>query len=235
MAGIAAAIISQPTAAQPKHAALRQHAAASFVRRRPFTKAAPSPCPSRGRLQIVAAVKKAAVKNVVCSKTLVVKPGKEDQVAKLCKTLVEFSHDRMRDRGSGINAFECSQDNWDKNVFHFWERYESNTHLGRHNTAPEFKSFMEKVQPLLEAPVGMALYEWRDGQLGNAAMQGGPKGEGGLDDATGASGSSGGASMKQTSATVDLTNIEEEPGERKDSWGLTFKLPWLKNNKKDKK
>ncbi len=53
---------------------------------------------------------------------------------------------RMRDRGSGINAFECSQDNWDKNVFHFWERYESNTHLGRHNTAPEFKSFMEKVR-----------------------------------------------------------------------------------------
>ena len=30
--------------------------------------------------------------------------------------------------------------------------------------------------------------------------------------------------------------IEEEPSERKDSWGLTFKLPWLNNNnKKDKK
>ena len=52
----------------------------------------------------------------------------------------------MRDKGSGINAFECSQDNWDKNVFHFWERYESNSHLGRHNTAPEFKTFMEKVR-----------------------------------------------------------------------------------------
>jgi quinol monooxygenase YgiN len=51
----------------------------------------------------------------------------------------------MRDRSSGINSFECSQDNWDKNVFHFWERYESNTHLGRHNTSDEFKRFMEKV------------------------------------------------------------------------------------------
>eukprot|EP00798_Chlamydomonas_sp_ICE-L_P020313 gene20313-27069_t len=37
-----------------------------------------------------------------------------------------------------------------------------------------------------------------------------PKGEGGLDDATGASGAAGGASLKQTSATVDLTNMTEE-------------------------
>ena len=32
----------------------------------------------------------------------------------------------------------------------------------------------------------------------------GPKGEGGLDDATGAGGSGGGASMKQSSGAVDL-------------------------------
>jgi hypothetical protein len=30
-----------------------------------------------------------------------------------------------------------------------------------------------QVQPYLEEPVGMALYEWRDGQIGNAAVQGG--------------------------------------------------------------
>ena len=35
-------------------------------------------------------------------------------------------------------------------------------------------------------------------------MAAGPKGEGGLDDATGASGAAGGAGLKQTSATVDL-------------------------------
>ena len=33
----------------------------------------------------------------------------------------------------------------------------------------------------------------------------GPKGEGGLDDATGASGAAGGASLKQSSSTVDLS------------------------------
>jgi hypothetical protein len=32
------------------------------------------------------------------------------------------------------------------NVFHFWERYESNLALGRHNTAPELAGFMEKVR-----------------------------------------------------------------------------------------
>lgn len=31
------------------------------------------------------------------------------------------------------------------NVIHFWERYESNTALGRHNTLPEVTGFMEKV------------------------------------------------------------------------------------------
>ncbi|GFH14707.1 uncharacterized protein HaLaN_10814 [Haematococcus lacustris] len=36
-----------------------------------------------------------------------------------------------------------------------------------------------------------------------------PRGEGGLDDATGASGAAGGASMKQTSASFDLGRIED--------------------------
>lgn len=41
----------------------------------------------------------------------------------------------------------------------------------------------------------------------------GPKGEGGLDDATGQGGSGGGASYKQTALT-DLGNVERE------SWGM---------------
>jgi hypothetical protein len=90
-------------------------------------------------------------------------------------------------------------------VFHFWELYEGNAAMGRHNTTPEVAAFMEKVQPLLEGPVGMALYEWKDGKIGATAVQGGPRGEGGLDDATGATGAAGGASYKQTSATVDLS------------------------------
>lgn len=31
------------------------------------------------------------------------------------------------------------------NVFHFWERYESNVALGRHNTMPEVSDFMNRV------------------------------------------------------------------------------------------
>lgn len=186
------------------------------------------PTNSRGRVQVLAAVKKASAKNVVCSKTLVVKPGQEDQVEQMCRDIVQFSKDRMQDRSSGIHTFECSQDNWDKNVFHFWERYESNSHLGTHNTCHEYTTFMKKIQPHLEQPVGMALYEWRDGQLGNVCVQGGPKGEGGLDDATGASGSSGGASMKQTSSAVDLTGIKEDEDKPREIWGLNFKFPWQK-------
>jgi hypothetical protein len=124
------------------------------------------------------------------------------------------------------------------NVFHFWERYESNVVLGRVNTAPEVIKFMEtvgqgpggggsggrrravewaaatavrssprrrrhcmlpaaapehgrrltrapprprpparprQVVPLLEKPVGMALYEWQNGQLGPVCLQGGAR------------------------------------------------------------
>lgn len=93
----------------------------------------------------------------------------------------------------------------------------------------------------------MALYEWRDGNLGPACCQGGmwclykspaatfntgPKGEGGLDDATGAGGR-GGAGYTQTSRAVDLgaarVNLEDE--ETGAGWLLEklskqFKLPW---------
>ena len=104
-----------------------------------------------------------------------------------------------------------------------------------------------QIQEHLEGPIGMALYEWKDGKIGNVCVQGGelhlhcpwmllkeglprlslfynsahilsygymvfdstyngitgPKGEGGLDDATGAGGT-GASNMKQTSAVVNL-------------------------------
>lgn len=47
------------------------------------------------------------------------------------------------------------------------------------------------------------------------APQGAVKGEGGLDDATGTNKFGGGASMKQTSAAVDLTQIKEKDDEEK--------------------
>lgn len=111
----------------------------------------------------------------------------------------------MGDRTAGIVTFEFSKDAYEPNVYHFWELYDNNVAMGRHNTTPEMKKFMESTKFLLERPIGMALYEYNGGKLGAVAVQGGPKGEGGLDDATGASGAAGGASYKQTSGAVDLS------------------------------
>lgn len=162
----------------------------------------------RRRLTVAAAIKSKSKRQVCCSKTLIATPDTVDQVQRLCADVTAYSQQVMDDRTSGINAFDCVRDQWEPNVFHFWERYDSNVALGRHNTSPEVTKFMEKVVPLLDRPVGMALYEWQDGQLGPVSLQGGPKGEGGLDDATGASGAAGGASMKQTSRSFDLSAIE---------------------------
>lgn len=162
---------------------------------------------NRGVLLVTAAVKKSSGKNVACSKTLVAKEGQDEAVLQLCKDITEYTKQRATDRSAGILTFDCSKDYYEANVFHFWEIYESNAHLGRYNTDEKVKKFMEDVQEHLEGPIGMALYEWRDGKLGNVCVQGGPKGEGGLDDATGASGAAGGAGLKQTSGTVDLSKF----------------------------
>eukprot|EP00877_Chromochloris_zofingiensis_P012634 jgi/Chrzof1/7624/Cz02g30190.t1 len=81
--------------------------------------------------------------------------------------------------------------------------------MDNHNKLPQVAGFMESVAPFLEGPIGVALYEYRNGQISNVCVHGGPKGEGGLDDATGAGGA-GGAGMKQTSTVVDLTQINDE-------------------------
>ncbi len=101
----------------------------------------------RGGLLILAAVKVSTDKNVVCSKTLVGVPGQEKKLHKLCQDITKFSQQRMSDRQSGILQFECSQDNWEPNVVHFWERYVGNAKLGEHSTSSEMKRFMEKARP----------------------------------------------------------------------------------------
>jgi quinol monooxygenase YgiN len=140
----------------------------------------------------------------------VAKPEHKEAVQQLCKEVTEFSTARMKERSNGIQEFNCMVDGWQDNVVHFWERYDSNVMLGRHNTTPEVETFMNKVVPLLEQPIGMALYEYRNGQIGPPSMQMGPKGEGGLDDATGASGAAGGASYKQTSRATQLATVVTE-------------------------
>jgi quinol monooxygenase YgiN len=82
---------------------------------------------------------------VCCSKTLVAKPEHKAAVQQLCKEVTEFSTARMNDRSSGIQEFKCLVDSWEDNVVHFWERYESNVSLGRHNTTPEVEAFMNKA------------------------------------------------------------------------------------------
>jgi hypothetical protein len=161
------------------------------------------------------AVKRKNEKHIVCSKTLIATPGKESLVDEACARLVAavgLSGPQATPATAaaatrlGVIEFSYGRDSYEPNVFHFWERYDSNVSLGRHNTREDIVAFLEDLtkEGCLEGPVGMVLYEWRDGQLGPACAQGGPKGEGGLDDATGGSGMAGGAGLKQTSATLDL-------------------------------
>lgn len=203
--------------------------ASSRQQRSGFSSSSSTPAAARAagrrRLTVVAAVRAKSKRQICCSKTLVARPEAADQVAKMCADVAEFTQAKMAERSAGINAFDIVRDQWEPNVFHLWERYESNTAMGRHNTTPELTQFMEKVVPLLEQPVGMALYEWQNGQLGPVSLQGGPKGEGGLDDATGASGAAGGAGMKQTSRSFDLGAIEAADRADKDD---VFGMPELK-------
>ena len=115
---------------------------------RPFTQSLPCrhSAPDRlRRLQISAAVRKTSEKHIVCSKTLVALPEKEGPLLSRCKDIVDFSAGRMRSKSSGIIEFRCSQDIYDRQTFHFWERYDGNVSLGRHNSSPEVQQFMTDV------------------------------------------------------------------------------------------
>ncbi|KAL4419412.1 hypothetical protein ABPG77_003386 [Micractinium sp. CCAP 211/92] len=191
----------------------------------------------RGRLVVTAAVKVQKGKQILCNKTLKAKEGSAEAVQQLCSDVAAFSQLRMADRRSGVLAFEMSEDDYEPGTFHFMELYASQKALADHAAAPEFRRFVDQVEPHLAGPLGMVLYEYSaDGKIGPASMEGEVKGEGGLDDATGTNRFGGGASMKQTSAVVDLTSIKERDDEEKGLWGikgLNFELPWMK--KKEKK
>lgn len=78
------------------------------------------------------------------------------------------------------------------------------------------KTFLTKLEPLAAEDIGVTLYEIRDGRIGAASIAAGPKGEGGLEDATGAGGA-GGAGYQQTSKVLVGSNLlaESEEGEKK--------------------
>ena len=102
------------------------------------------------RLIITAAIKKSGAKHVICSKTLIAKPDQTKRLQKKCQDILDFSLGKASNSQNGIIEFSCSQDIYDKNVFHFWERYDNNTSLGRHNTTPEFVKFMEGVRTTID-------------------------------------------------------------------------------------
>ena len=62
--------------------------------------------------------------------------------------VVDFSKQRMKDSKNGMLAFECSQDIYEPNVLHFWERYDGNRSMGLHNTTDEYSKFMTTVSYL---------------------------------------------------------------------------------------
>lgn len=112
----------------------------SFTSHRAFHK--PS---SRKSLQVVCARKVSKARHIVSSKTLIARPGHEEQVEKLVADVTMFSMQQAKDRQAGIHVFEAVKDQFEPNVFHTWERYESNAHMARHNTSNEYKTFMEQV------------------------------------------------------------------------------------------
>ena len=128
------------------------------------------------RFVVEGAIKRASLRNVVCSKTLKVKDGCTDKAKKLCLEIADVAHTEMQDRSKGILAFEVFQDPFEEQFIHFWERYLDNARMGRFNTSKPFEKFMKEIQDCLEEPVGLALYDWKNGQLGPQAIQGGPKG-----------------------------------------------------------
>lgn len=69
----------------------------------------------------------------------------------LCVQVVTFSKEKMKNSKSGILAFECSLDNYEPNVLHFWERYDGNRSMGLHNTTDEYSKFMRVVRKVPNA------------------------------------------------------------------------------------
>eukprot|EP00897_Mesotaenium_endlicherianum_P004585 jgi/Mesen1/4154/ME000219S03280 len=167
-------------------------------------------------LRIEAAKRISSDRCFMLSTTLVAEEGKAEQVQKMCADLVKWAEEKKADKTSGIIHFECHADIYEGNVFHFTERYATFGTMNDIRASPDHCKFMDEVRPLLTGPVGLAAYEYKDGKIGHMLNPIGPKGEGGLDDATGQGGSGGGASYKQTSAGMQ----QGVGGGERDSWGV---------------
>ena len=74
--------------------------------------------------------------------------------------------------------------------------------MSKHQEEEVCRKFFEKVWPSLAHPVALATFDCRsDGAISPCCVPFGPKGEGGLDDATNAAKMAAGASGRQTAKT----------------------------------
>eukprot|EP01018_Ginkgo_biloba_P021081 Gb_15077 [translate_table: standard] len=169
-------------------------------------------------LNIRAAKRTVSDRSFLMSSTLVAKAEDEDKVVELCRSIIQWGQQKQKDKSSGIQQFECYVDLFDKHTYHFMERYSGFQHITNIRALPEHVKFMNDVRPLLTCPVAFAVYEYWNGQIGPMRNPIGPKGEGGLDDATGQAGIGGGVSHKQQSKLMQQVDV----GEKKDrgAWSL---------------
>lgn len=148
------------------------------------------------RLTIEAAKRVDKIKSLILSSTLKAQEGDIEKVAKLCEGIRQWALEVQKEKAVGLKQFECYVDLYDKNVFHFMEEYAGFLHMNDIWSSPEHVKFCDDVRPFLLEPIALAAYELRDGQVGHMLNPIGPKGEGGLDDATGQAGRGGEAYMK---------------------------------------
>ena len=181
--------------------------------------------PRRGAGAACGASRKGSRRSIVCTKTVAARrlppgppaaggaqgePPRDPAAAEALEAKCEALEAAVAGTRRGLEAFAVQRDPFDAGVFHFWERYRSVADFEAVLEGEAMVGFIRDAAELLERPVGIALYEWVDGQLGAPMVNWGPKGEGGLDDATGANKFGGGASYEQTSGAVNLGSLDPE-------------------------
>ncbi|KAH7427663.1 hypothetical protein KP509_10G054100 [Ceratopteris richardii] len=148
------------------------------------------------RITIEAAKRVDNMRSFLINSTLKAQEGEIEKVAKLCDDIRVWAREKKKDATVGCKHFDCYVDLYEKNVFHFMEEYMSVLHMNDFRASPEHIRFFEEVRPLLLEPIALSVYEIRDGKISCMLNPIGPKGEGGLDDATGQAGRGGDAYMK---------------------------------------
>ncbi|MCO5553159.1 hypothetical protein L7F22_006680 [Adiantum nelumboides] len=182
----------------------------------PLHEPLPSQQKSLGRLCIEAAKRVDSKRSFLLNSTLKAQESEIEKVAKLCNDIRTWAREKMEDAGTGCKAFDCYVDLYEKNVFHFMEEYGSVLHMNDFRASSEHAKFFEEVRPLLVEPIALAVYELRDGNVSCMMNPIGPKGEGGLDDATGQSGRGGEAYMKPKAKKRRGIEYENKPQEQEE-------------------